>query len=78
MSRPPMARLTTPCIRVCLIDRETGLCEGWGRTREEVARWGRLNEEERLRIMAELEGRMRKAFAPQLAPPFTPPRDETP
>jgi predicted Fe-S protein YdhL (DUF1289 family) len=60
-----MARVSTPCVKVCLIDPETGLCEGCGRTREEIAAWFRLSEEERLRIMADLPERMRKAFLPQ-------------
>ena len=76
MSDVPHA--STPCIHVCVLDPYTGLCEGCGRTREEVARWGRLNEEERRRIMAELEGRMRKAFAPPFARQLAQQRDETP
>jgi predicted Fe-S protein YdhL (DUF1289 family) len=58
-----MSRVSSPCIRVCLLDPETGLCEGCGRTREEIAGWFRMTEEERLRIMAELPERMRNAFA---------------
>jgi predicted Fe-S protein YdhL (DUF1289 family) len=57
-----MARLSSPCLRVCSIDPETGLCEGCGRTREEVLLWGRMTEEERVAIMAGLEERMRRAF----------------
>jgi predicted Fe-S protein YdhL (DUF1289 family) len=57
--------LSTPCIKVCLIDSETGLCEGCGRTREEIATWGRLDERQRLDVMAGLEDRMRKAFLPE-------------
>ncbi len=57
-----MIRASTPCVRVCTLDPETGLCEGCGRTREEIGTWFRLSEEERLRIMAELPERMRKAF----------------
>jgi predicted Fe-S protein YdhL (DUF1289 family) len=64
-----MSPASTPCIRVCLIDAETGLCEGCGRTVEEVSRWFSLTEQERLRIMAELPERMRKASMPE--------RDET-
>jgi predicted Fe-S protein YdhL (DUF1289 family) len=60
-----MTRASTPCIRVCILDPETGLCEGCGRTREEIARWFRLPEEERLRIMAELPERMHRAFLAQ-------------
>lgn len=60
-----MNRASSPCIRVCLIDEETGLCEGCGRTREEIGTWYRLSEEERLKIMDELPERLRKAFADQ-------------
>jgi uncharacterized protein len=66
----PMSRISTPCIRVCTLDPETGLCEGCGRTREEIGTWFRMGEEERLRIMAELPERMRRAFLPDA--------DETP
>jgi len=60
-----MVRVSSPCIRVCILDPETGLCEGCGRTREEIARWYRLTEEERQQIMAGLPERMREAFAPE-------------
>lgn len=60
-----MIRASSPCIRVCIIDPVTGLCEGCGRTREEIARWSGLTEKERLKIMAELSERMRKAFTIQ-------------
>lgn len=59
-----MNRASTPCIRVCTLDPETGLCEGCGRTREEIGNWFRMSEEERLRIMDELPERMRRAFLP--------------
>jgi predicted Fe-S protein YdhL (DUF1289 family) len=55
--------ISSPCIRVCILDPETGLCEGCGRTREEIARWYELGEDERLRIMGGLEERMRTAWA---------------
>ena len=58
-----MVRISTPCIRVCSLDVEVGLCAGCGRTPEEIAGWLRFSEEERLRIMAELEDRMRRAYA---------------
>lgn len=60
-----MTRASSPCVRVCLLDPETGLCEGCGRTRDEIGQWFRLSEEERLRIMAELPERMRRAFFPE-------------
>ncbi|WP_043538598.1 DUF1289 domain-containing protein [Salinarimonas rosea] len=54
--------VSSPCIKVCLIDEETGLCEGCGRTRAEIATWGRMPEAERRAVMAGLERRMRVAF----------------
>ncbi len=63
-----MTRVSSPCIRVCTLDAETGLCEGCGRTREEITRWYRMTEEERQQIMAGLPERMRQAFA--LESPF--------
>lgn len=65
MSSTAMTRASSPCIRVCTLDPETGLCEGCGRTRDEIGKWFRLTEEERLRIMAELPERMRRAFMPE-------------
>ena len=57
-----MTRASSPCIRVCVLDPVTGLCEGCGRTREEIGRWYRLTEEERIAIMDTLPERMRRAF----------------
>jgi hypothetical protein len=54
--------ISSPCIRVCILDPDTGLCEGCGRTREEIAAWYGLSEEERLSIMAGLEERMAQAL----------------
>lgn len=57
-----MARISTPCLRVCLLDPASGLCEGCGRTRDEIASWGRLSEDDRLAIMAGLDERMRRVL----------------
>lgn len=37
----------SPCIKVCVHDDE-GYCQGCGRTREEVAGWRHLTEDEQL------------------------------
>ena len=52
--RPPIA---TPCIRICVIDGESGLCLGCQRTLNEVANWARLTDAERAEIMAGLPQR---------------------
>jgi len=58
---------SSPCIRLCILDPVTGLCEGCGRTGSEIAAWGSLSEAERLRIMATLPAR-RAAPDPLPAP----------
>ena len=56
MSGPP-APIKTPCIKVCVVDGESGLCLGCFRKLNEVAGWAKLTDEERERIMAELPQR---------------------
>ena len=50
--------VSTPCVKVCVVDGESGLCLGCLRTLAEIAGWGRLSEDERAALMAELPGRM--------------------
>ena len=56
MSQPP-APIKTPCIQVCVVDGESGLCLGCVRTLHEVAAWARFSDEEREQLMAELPSR---------------------
>lgn len=49
--------IDSPCIKVCVIETETGLCAGCGRSLDEIARWGSMSDEDRRRIMAELASR---------------------
>ena len=51
---------SSPCIKVCAVSGETGLCVGCGRTLAEIAGWGRMSEPERQAIMALLPERLAK------------------
>lgn len=53
--------MKSPCVKVCRMDPERGLCLGCARTLDEIARWGTMSDEERARIMAELPGRDARA-----------------
>ncbi|MDO8381089.1 DUF1289 domain-containing protein [Phenylobacterium sp.] len=64
--RPP-APIKTPCIKVCVIDGETGLCMGCYRELTEVAAWQKLSDDERARIMTELPTRRSKIRPEKLA-----------
>ncbi|MGY4515937.1 putative Fe-S protein YdhL (DUF1289 family) [Lysobacter sp. HA18] len=40
----------SPCVGVCEM-RDDGLCAGCLRTLDEIARWGTMGDDERLRVM---------------------------
>jgi uncharacterized protein len=53
--------IETPCIKICSLDPQSRLCTGCGRTLDEIARWGSMDESERRRIMTSLPQRLEKA-----------------
>jgi len=53
--------LQSPCIDICLVDSDLGLCVGCGRTIEEISRWGTMSAAERRKIMAGLPARLAMA-----------------
>ena len=53
-----VAPLSTPCVRICVVDPVSGLCVGCGRTTEEIAGWAAMGEAERRAIMGGLEARL--------------------
>jgi predicted Fe-S protein YdhL (DUF1289 family) len=59
--------IATPCVKICLIDGESGLCVGCQRTLVEVASWGRLSDAERAEIMAGLAERRARIRPEKLA-----------
>lgn len=54
------ASISTPCIKVCIVDGKTRLCVGCGRTLAEIAAWGGMDEGQRRAIMADLPRRLIK------------------
>jgi len=47
----------SPCIRVCVIHEDSGLCMGCYRTRHEIAGWSRMENEDRHELKQELPSR---------------------
>ncbi|HZZ37394.1 MAG TPA: DUF1289 domain-containing protein [Caulobacteraceae bacterium] len=66
MDQPPRP-IATPCVQVCVVDGETGLCLGCYRQLSEVAGWARFTDEERATIMAELPARRGRIRPEKLA-----------
>jgi hypothetical protein len=63
----PPAPIKTPCIKVCVVDGESGLCLGCYRKLSEVAAWAKLSDAEREAIMAELPDRRSQIRPEKLA-----------
>ena len=63
---PPPA-IKTPCVKVCVVDGESGLCLGCYRQLNEVAAWARFTDAEREAILAELPSRKDRIRPEKLA-----------
>ena len=50
LRRPP----ASPCLGVCVIDEDRGLCTGCVRTLDEIARWSSMHPAERQAVMDRL------------------------
>ena len=50
--------VSSPCIKVCAVDGQTGLCLGCGRTLSEIGGWIKLGEDGRADVMSALPARM--------------------
>jgi hypothetical protein len=58
MNAIPLPAIETPCIKVCVVDPDSGFCIGCGRSRQEIGGWIGFSPDERKSVMAELEGRL--------------------
>ena len=49
--------IESPCVKICVLHPEAGICLGCYRTRAEIAGWSRLSREERRAVMVGLPER---------------------
>ena len=49
--------IASPCINVCKMDEQTGLCSGCLLTIDEIARWSSIDDSRRLWILAAIAKR---------------------
>ena len=59
--------MTSPCVNVCQMDPQRGLCLGCRRSLDEIARWAQMNEAERAYVMQALGER--KLDVPEVSVP---------
>ena len=50
--------MSSPCIGICRIDDFSGMCEGCGRTMEEISGWPSATEVEQQSTMTTVAGRL--------------------
>ena len=55
------SEFSTPCIGVCQYDNED-ICRGCLRTLDEISNWALMTEEERKKIMKQLDERAESLF----------------
>jgi len=55
--------IESPCVKICTLDAQTGLCLGCGRTVDEIANWIDMSVAERARVIAELPWRLAASHA---------------
>jgi len=60
----PPRPVKTPCVQVCAIDAQSGLCLGCFRSMAEIAGWTRLTDAQRDGVLGDLPGR-RGRIAPE-------------
>jgi uncharacterized protein len=64
--------LKSPCVKVCVMDPQRGVCLGCCRTLDEIAAWGAMTDAERERVMDGVAERRRALDVPEVAvPPLT-------
>lgn len=64
MSTSPARPVLTPCIKVCAVDGESGLCLGCFRSLQEITAWARYTDDERAIILDQLSAR-RQLISPE-------------
>jgi uncharacterized protein len=60
----PSDAVPSPCVKVCVLDRATGLCRGCLRTIDEVAGWLEMTHEEKRATLERVAQRREQAASP--------------
>ena len=58
MNLPFELEIETPCVKICVVDPDSGFCIGCGRTRGEIASWLDIDPVERRAVMNRLSERL--------------------
>ena len=61
--------MKSPCIKICVMDPQRGVCLGCCRTLDEIGAWGSMSDAEREAVMAELARRRQALDVPEVTVP---------
>ncbi len=61
--------MKSPCVKVCVMDPQRGVCLGCCRTLLEITAWGDMSDAERESVMAGLAARRKALNVPEVAVP---------
>ncbi|HET7765970.1 MAG TPA: DUF1289 domain-containing protein [Burkholderiales bacterium] len=57
MSAAQADEVVSPCINVCKMNADTGLCEGCLRTLDEIAAWSAMSADEKRAVLARISAK---------------------
>lgn len=57
-----LGKVPSPCISICKMHPQTGLCEGCLRTIDEIAQWSSATEEMKRKVWVEIRRRQEEMF----------------
>lgn len=58
MSDRKTPEIQSPCVKLCVMEPDSGFCMGCGRTRDEIASWISLSPDAREKVTAQLDQRL--------------------
>ena len=56
-----MNEIVSPCVSICILNQDSGFCEGCWRTRAEIAGWRGMGDDERWAVIDRLRDRREEA-----------------
>ena len=57
MTAAQAEEVVSPCINVCTMNADTGLCEGCLRTLDEIATWSAMSADEKRAVLVRIPAR---------------------
>ena len=58
-----MSTIESPCVDICQLNPNTGICTGWFRTMDEISLWIELSDDEKQEVLRLAKERGLKIFS---------------